>query len=563
VKVRDAGVYLITAHTGAGGGTTRAYLRLWSNGAVVAEDDQQYPSATVSSTLTTAQAVYLPAGANVNADLYVEGTGRAVTGTLSIARIGQGPQGATGVAGAAGAAGAAGPAGAAGAQGPQGPTGPVSQVTQEGWHIVGAAGEPAYKNGWGRHDPVNYTPEFRKRPDGVVQLRGIIRGGAADTVAFTLPVGYRPDQTLYVTALADTAYAGGGATYMIIGTGGDVAPHNGGGAPQWFSLAETDLDTGQLTFPAAVVQVLQEGWHVVGAAGEPAFTNGWLAGNPAPRFRKDPSGQVYLDGMLQQSTIIAPNGLPSFTLPAGYRPSQVVRETVWNWTGTALVTGILKINTDGTVIVESTGVTVQQSSVDLQFWVDQTTFPAGKSVIPVVTALPVGPTDGDEVYFQSSAMATAGVSPWHLRYRAASTSAYKWEVVGATPLSNECVAVASPGNTGGLFTNIPNDATGTKLMALPLSGDYMVEYGISGITVSATIQDIYGAVHRNDNTQLTNGSACEAHAAVANDKHAPRNRTRLNAQAVGIVLDIRGYVAGGGTFQWDHAYIMATPIRLG
>jgi hypothetical protein len=63
----------------------------------------------------------------------------------------------------------------------------------EDWHVVGTAGEPAFGATWGGGSPA--VAKFRKRPDGVVELRGFVvrTGGATDqTKAFTLPDGYRP-----------------------------------------------------------------------------------------------------------------------------------------------------------------------------------------------------------------------------------------------------------------------------------------------------------------------------------------------------------------------------------
>ncbi len=65
----------------------------------------------------------------------------------------------------------------------------------EGWHEVGAAGEPAFQNSW--HNiagmpPVPETVAFYKDHEGVVHLKGAALGGANVTVIFQLPAGYRP-----------------------------------------------------------------------------------------------------------------------------------------------------------------------------------------------------------------------------------------------------------------------------------------------------------------------------------------------------------------------------------
>jgi hypothetical protein len=60
--------------------------------------------------------------------------------------------------------------------------------------------------------------------------------------------------------------------------------------------------------------------HVVGAAGEPAFTNSWAAsGSNVPRFWKDSSGVVHIAGTALKTTVTVGTSA-MFTLPAGYRP---------------------------------------------------------------------------------------------------------------------------------------------------------------------------------------------------------------------------------------------------
>ena len=67
--------------------------------------------------------------------------------------------------------------------------------TEDGWIKVGDASEeisPAWQNGWGNLSSL--TPvSFFLSPDGMVTIRGQATGGADGTVAFTLPVGFRPE----------------------------------------------------------------------------------------------------------------------------------------------------------------------------------------------------------------------------------------------------------------------------------------------------------------------------------------------------------------------------------
>lgn len=92
------------------------------------------------------------------------------------------------------------------------------------------------------------------------------------------------------------------------------------------------------------------------------------------------------------------------------------------------------------------------------------TGPAGPNH-PLVTTLPVAPTDGTEVYFQTTTMATSG-TVWHLRYRAASASVYKWEYVGGGFLERVGSATSVAANT---VTTVANSS-----LTLPLSGDWLV-----------------------------------------------------------------------------------------
>lgn len=65
---------------------------------------------------------------------------------------------------------------------------------QEAWHVVGAAGEPAFAGTWVSFDngATFQVPGFYKDTMGVVHLAGSAKGGVIGTALFTLPVGYRP-----------------------------------------------------------------------------------------------------------------------------------------------------------------------------------------------------------------------------------------------------------------------------------------------------------------------------------------------------------------------------------
>src|SRR5689334_8472746 len=56
----------------------------------------------------------------------------------------------------------------------------------EAWHEIGAAGQPAFENGWVNESPTTETTAaFYKDPFGVIHLKGLITSGTNNTI-FTL-----------------------------------------------------------------------------------------------------------------------------------------------------------------------------------------------------------------------------------------------------------------------------------------------------------------------------------------------------------------------------------------
>jgi hypothetical protein len=98
-------------------------------------------------------------------------------------------------------------------------------VAQEPVHLIGATGEPPFENGWTNFGTTFSSAGFWKDSFGVVHLQGTIKNGAGATTAFTLPVGYRPAQDLFMPVATGATTA----PYVYLRTTGAVQPQNNGG----------------------------------------------------------------------------------------------------------------------------------------------------------------------------------------------------------------------------------------------------------------------------------------------------------------------------------------------
>jgi len=105
----------------------------------------------------------------------------------------------------------------------------------EPWHTVGAAGEPAYENGWitAASFPTN-PASFYKDPFGVVRLKGFVGGGTfGGNPAFTLPVGSRPGQDSRFAVSSGDAFG-----ECLIDASGEVWPFVGA---SWMCLSSVSF----------------------------------------------------------------------------------------------------------------------------------------------------------------------------------------------------------------------------------------------------------------------------------------------------------------------------------
>lgn len=116
-------------------------------------------------------------------------------------------------------------------------------VIPEPWHNVGAAGEPAFAAGWSNNYADGSNPaRFFKDPHGVVHLNGSIKSTGAGALAFTLPVGYRPNQG---AGWALSFWNGSTRVLGVVSIGTDGGVRFYGGADQIVAMQYTNID-GQL-----------------------------------------------------------------------------------------------------------------------------------------------------------------------------------------------------------------------------------------------------------------------------------------------------------------------------
>lgn len=166
------------------------------------------------------------------------------------------------------------------------------------------------------------------------------------------------------------------------------------------------------------------------------------------------------------------------------------------------------------------------------------------------TTLPTNPTDGQEVYY--AAAAGSGVI-WHLRYRAAASGSYKWDVLGGPPLISSVAAdesTTSTSYTGTGFTALT--------VVLPLAGDYVIDVGArsynSGAGTNYMSYDIGG-------TGAVDGDSTQWNVSAAG-QGAPGSRSLLKAGLAASTLTAKHKVSAG-TGNFAERWIKATPVRLG
>lgn len=170
---------------------------------------------------------------------------------------------------------------------------------------------------------------------------------------------------------------------------------------------------------------------------------------------------------------------------------------------------------------------------------------------PEVTSLPTSPIDQQECIYIAD---TANGVKWHLRYRAASASAYKWEYVGGGSLTAESQVLTSTSNSSySLLASPPTIST-------PLAGDYLIEHGCqcqNNVVDGVAIQTVkLGTTASGDGESTVHVSST----AAAQGTPAKKFRRSFAASAN---LHTEHRTSGAGTATFVRQWLNVTPVRLG
>lgn len=177
----------------------------------------------------------------------------------------------------------------------------------------------------------------------------------------------------------------------------------------------------------------------------------------------------------------------------------------------------------------------------------------------VVTALPGSPFDGQEVYFLAD---SANGVFWHLRYRAGSASAYKWEFLGGPEIlvDGGAVTITTTGSNDGTY----QVTSPSKAITPPLSGDYMVEIGgVAQESLGSSNQSYEWAI----SYAIGATAASDTDAAIAGIERNTRDllirRKRKTALSNANALTLYAKAEAGNGGPATDMYIMLRPIRVG
>lgn len=324
-------------------------------------------------------------------------------------------------------------------------------VPIDAWKTVGAdGGATTFVNNWVSYGGA-YPLQYRKLPNGEVQMRGLAKGGAGGAAAtasavFTFPPDHVPSipnasaQFFEATAYGGSAYVD--STKLQVAFNGTVTSTYLCPAGGFVSFDTVRFPTAQATWPTG------------------------------PQGPKGDTGGVNVLVTLNWNTAIT-TGFYRSTNDGLLRTINGPGDTV----NPPPQAGIVTVHESGALVQRVWDLSMQvaytryENAVgDWSSWIADLTKP------PLWTDVMIGgaaPKDGDERYFQNAAM-KAQSALWKLRYNAGSTFTNKWENAGGSEYRSKA--------TAGYTCVSPNSwelvaAATFPRWTCPLSGVYRVKYG--------------------------------------------------------------------------------------
>jgi hypothetical protein len=178
--------------------------------------------------------------------------------------------------------------------------------------------------------------------------------------------------------------------------------------------------------------------------------------------------------------------------------------------------------------------------------------PSGqRGVVPLVTALPATPADGDEVILCDNAGLPA--YSWRLRWNATDG---RWQFVGGTGYRN-AVAASETTNTIGSYVNL---ATLGPRVTIPRAGDYTARFGCTVIDSAADSQINIGlGIGDWSGAPL---AEARGHISAANYHLTITSEAQLNGLAAGAELRAKYQHAIAGTLTVLNRFLTVSPTRL-
>jgi len=170
--------------------------------------------------------------------------------------------------------------------------------------------------------------------------------------------------------------------------------------------------------------------------------------------------------------------------------------------------------------------------------------------VPLVTALPGSPVDGDEVILTDSL--TAGTYQWRFRYVAARAT-NKWVYIGGGAAVNTREGAGTTSSTS--YTDL-SDGSGPSLM-YPVAGDYIVGWGAAmAAQGSASVQYMGYAF---GSTVADDGHVCRQDATVT----ASVGRFERRALTPGAVAVVVKHRASSNSQACSSRWLSLEPIAVG